>query len=90
MRAALICIDKKDHIAIRKANREAHLAYIASTGIVEMAGPFLDAEGGMTGSLVILTVDSLAGAEAWAAADPYAKAGLFETVTIQEWKKVVG
>ena len=90
MRAALICIDKTGQIEIRKANREAHLAYIASTGIVEMAGPFLDAKGGMIGSLVILNVEDLAGAEAWAAADPYAKAGLFETVTIREWKKVVG
>ena len=28
--------------------------------------------------------------QAWAEADPYARAGLFESVTISEWKKVVG
>jgi uncharacterized protein YciI len=32
----------------------------------------------------------MAAAEAWAAADPYAKAGLFESVTIRAWKKVRG
>ncbi|VDC21934.1 YciI family protein [Pseudogemmobacter humi] len=90
MRAALICIDKPGHIETRKANREAHLAYIAETGLVEMAGPFLDEAGNMTGSLVVLTVDSLQQAQDWAANDPYAKAGLFERVEIREWKKVIG
>ncbi|MCL4066121.1 YciI family protein [Pseudomonas sp. GX19020] len=90
MRAALICIDKPGHLETRKANRDAHLAYIAGTGIVEMAGPFLDSDGAMIGSLVILTVDSLDQARAWAAADPYAQAGLFQDVTIREWKKVIG
>lgn len=90
MRAALICIDKAGHLEVRKANRDAHLAWIAESGIVEMAGPFLDADGGMIGSLVILTVETLAQAQAWADADPYAKAGLFDSVTIREWKKVIG
>ncbi|RGP35822.1 YciI family protein [Pseudotabrizicola alkalilacus] len=90
MRAALICIDKPDHLQTRIDNRAAHLEHIQSSGIVEMAGPFLDAAGGMIGSLVILTVDSMDQAQAWAEADPYAKAGLFESVAIREWKKVVG
>lgn len=90
MRAALICIDKPDHLQTRIDNRPAHLEHIQSSGIVEMAGPFLDAAGGMIGSLVILTVDSMDQAQAWAEADPYAKAGLFESVSIREWKKVVG
>jgi uncharacterized protein YciI len=55
-----------------------------------MAGPFLNEAGEMSGSLVILDVASKAEAEAWAAADPYAKAGLFAKVRIEEWKKVIG
>lgn len=90
MRAALICIDKPGHLQTRLENRASHLEHIKTTGIVEMAGPFLDADGAMIGSLVILTVETLDEAKAWAAADPYAKAGLFESVTIREWKKVVG
>ncbi|MEO0905850.1 MAG: YciI family protein, partial [Pseudomonadota bacterium] len=70
--------------------REAHLAYIADTGVVEMAGPILDADGQMCGSLIVLEVDDLAAAQAWAENDPYAKAGLFSDVTLRAWKKVIG
>lgn len=90
MRAALICIDKPGHLEVRKANREAHLAYIRDTGVVEMAGPFLSEAGEMCGSLLVLEVADLAAARDWAAGDPYGKAGLFERVEIREWKKVVG
>lgn len=89
MRVALICIDKPGALEVRKANRADHLAYIQSTGVVEMAGPFLEGEA-MVGSLIILSVDGLQSARDWAAGDPYAKAGLFASVDIREWKKVVG
>ena len=90
MRVALICTDKPGALQIRQDNRPAHLDYIATTGVVEMAGPFLDAQGQMAGSLVILSVDSVPAARDWAAGDPYAKAGLFASVDIREWKKVIG
>lgn len=90
MRVALICRDKPGHLETRLANRAAHLDHIAKSGVVEMAGPFLSPEGQMTGSLVVLNVDDLAAARAWADADPYARAGLFDSVTISEWKKVIG
>lgn len=87
---AVICRDKPGALSIRKENRAKHLDYIDQTGVVQMAGPFLDAEGNMSGSLVILNVDTLAKAQGWADGDPYAKAGLFAEVTVQEWKKVIG
>ena len=90
MRVALICKDKPDHLQTRLDNRAAHLAHIEASGVVEMAGPFLSPEGQMTGSLVVLNVDDLKAAQEWAAADPYAKAGLFAKVRIEEWKKVIG
>lgn len=90
MRIALITKDREGALPIRQANRDAHLAYIAETGVVEMAGPFLDGGGQMCGSLIILEVEDMAAAESWAENDPYAKADLFESVTLQEWKKVVG
>ena len=89
MRVAVICTDKPDAIEIRKANRDAHLAYLKSTGVVEQAGPFLDADGMMCGSLLILDVEDMAAAESWAANDPYAQAGLFENVRIEIWNKVI-
>ncbi|KFE35189.1 YciI family protein [Thioclava atlantica] len=86
---AVICRDKSGALQTRLDNREKHLAYIEETGIVFMAGPFIE-NGQMAGSLVILETDSLQAAQDWAANDPYAKAGLFETVSVQEWKKVIG
>ena len=88
MRYALICTDKPDHLETRKANRDAHVAYLKSTG-AEMAGPFLDANGEMCGSLVVINADTRADAEAWAANDPYAGAGLFADVRIEAWNKVI-
>ena len=90
MRVALICIDKPASLQIRLETRAAHLAHIQATGVVEMAGPFLDGDGQMTGSLIVLSVESLDAAKDWTAADPYARAGLFASVDIREWKKVVG
>jgi uncharacterized protein len=89
MRVALICIDKPGHLHVRQENRAAHLAYIEATGVVEMAGPFLEGDA-MCGSLVVLEVESLDAAKEWAAGDPYAKAGLFASVDIRAWKKVIG
>ncbi|MFD1914249.1 YciI family protein [Halodurantibacterium flavum] len=86
---ALICTDKPDHLETRLATREAHLAYIEKTGVVRQAGPFLDAEGAMNGSLVVIEVDDLSAAQDWAAGDPYALAGLFAQVDIRPWKKVI-
>lgn len=86
---AVICKDKPGHLQTRLDTRAAHLAYIEETGIVTMAGPFLE-DGAMCGSLVILETDSLDAANAWAAGDPYAAAGLFESVSVTEWKKVIG
>ena len=90
MRVALICIDKPGHLHIRQENRPAHLAHIESSGVVEMAGPFISETGEMAGSLVILSVETLDQARDWAANDPYGKAGLFQSVHIREWKKVIG
>lgn len=89
MLVALTARDKPGALEIRKANRDAHLAYIEDTGVVTQAGPLI-VDGEMAGSLVILDVADMAAAEAWAEGDPYAKAGLFASVELVEWKKVIG
>jgi uncharacterized protein len=90
MRFALICLDRPNALQTRVENRPAHLEHLQTSGVVEQAGPFIDAAGQMCGSLIVLGVATRAEAEAWAAADPYAKAGLFASVMIQEWKRVIG
>lgn len=91
MRFALIAKDKAGALDVRKANRDAHVAYLKGSGAsVEMAGPFLDDNGEMCGSLIILEFEDKAAAEAWAAEDPYKHADLFESVEIIAWNKVIG
>jgi len=91
MLIALIARDKPGALEIRKENRDAHLAYLeASADIVFMAGPLLSDVGDMVGSLIILDMPDMKAAEHWAENDPYAKAGLFASVELIEWKKVVG
>lgn len=90
MRVALFCQDKPGALQVRLDNRPAHLDHIRDSGVVEMAGPLLSATGEMCGSLLVLEVETLAQAQDWAANDPYALAGLFDSVQIIEWKKVIG
>ncbi len=90
MRVALIAKDKSNHLQTRLDNRDAHVAYLKSQNIVEMAGPFLDNAGAMCGSLIVLEVDDMAAAQNFAENDPYAIAGLFESVRLQAWNKVIG
>ncbi len=91
MLIALIAKDKAGALDIRKANRDDHVAYLKASGeTVMMAGPFLDDAGDMCGSLIILNVADMAEAQAWAAADPYKAAGLFESVELTAWNKVLG
>jgi len=89
MLIALIARDKPGALQTRLDNRSAHLAYIEETGVVSQAGPLLDGDA-MIGSLVILDVEDLAAAQNWADNDPYAKAGLFQSVELIPWKKVIG
>ncbi|WP_175546823.1 YciI family protein [Natronohydrobacter thiooxidans] len=86
----MVCTDKPGALYLRKSTREAHLAYIAQTGCVAQAGPLLDEAGEMAGSLIVLDLPDLEAAKAWGEQDPYAQAGLFESVRLQEWKKVIG
>ncbi|MGJ8615661.1 MAG: YciI family protein [Sulfitobacter sp.] len=90
MFVALIAKDKAGAQSIRAENRPLHLDYLKSTDMVAQAGPLLDAEGGMIGSLIILDVTDMATAQDWADNDPYAKAGLFGSVELIHWNRVIG
>ncbi|OSQ40560.1 YciI family protein [Thalassospira mesophila] len=85
------CVDKPGHLNVRKANRDAHLAYIKDgyADKIVAAGPTLDPDlEGMNGSVFIIELEDMTAAETMAANDPYAKAGLFESVVIRPFKKV--
>jgi uncharacterized protein YciI len=84
---ALICIDKTNSLALRKAKRPEHVAYLKGLGdTLKLAGHFTEADGEtMNGSLIVIEAVSLDAAREIAAGDPYAKAGLFASVEIRPW-----
>ncbi len=86
---ALICTDRPASLEVRMATRPDHLAYLEryATKLVQV-GPLLDTEGRPCGSLLIIDVEDRAAAEGFAAADPYAKAGLFESTIIRPFRPV--
>jgi uncharacterized protein YciI len=83
-------MDKPGHLPMRMASREAHLDYVRETGVVRLGGPFLDANGEMCGSMIVIEADDLEMAHAWHALDPYRSAGLFETSEVKPWRVTVG
>ena len=83
-------MDKPGHLPVRMANREAHLDYVRETGVVRLGGPFLDANGEMCGSMIVIEADDLDMAHAWHALDPYRSAGLFDTSEVKPWRVTVG
>lgn len=87
---ALICTDKPGSLALRMESRPAHLAFLDGLGAaLKAAGPFTDDAGSPVGSLVIIEAADRAAAAALAAQDPYAKAGLFQSVEIKPWKWLI-
>lgn len=86
---AVICRDKPDHLQTRLDTRETHLAFLGDQPALKLAGPFLD-DGKPCGSLLIVEADEIKTVCDWAAQDPYAQAGLFSSVEVIEWRKVIG
>ena len=90
---AIIATDRPDSLDLRASTRPAHLDHAQSIGArLKFAGPFLTdaAEPKPRGSLLIIEADDLAAAEAFAAADPYARAGLFEAVRVEPLAAALG
>ncbi|NQU58955.1 MAG: YciI family protein [Rhodospirillales bacterium] len=85
------CTDKPGAAQVRADNRPAHVDFLKShRANLYTAGPTLTEDGeGMNGSLIIVDFPDRAAVETFAAADPYAQAGLFESVVIKPWKLVI-
>lgn len=87
----VMCTDKAGHEHVRMENRPAHLAFLKEYGDhLFAAGPLQTDDGEhMIGSVLIMDFEDRAAVEAFAARDPYKSAGLFESVVIHRWKKVL-
>jgi hypothetical protein len=94
----LIGADVDDSLAARRRLRPAHLARLEALkaeGRLLLAGPLpaVDAEdpgeAGFTGSAIVAKFDSLEDAKAWAAGDPYATGGVYDTMLVKPFKPVL-
>ncbi len=90
--------DGEDVLALRLAARERHLARLVALrdqGRLLLAGPCprIDAEdpgpAGYSGSIVIAEFESLDEARAWAEADPYVEAGVYQRVDVRPFRPVL-
>lgn len=89
--------DVADSLPLRKTARTDHLARLQGLrddGRLLTAGPMpaVDsedpAEAGFTGSVIIAEFQSLDDARAWAEADPYVDAGVYDSVEVVPYKPV--
>jgi uncharacterized protein YciI len=86
---AISCTDKPGSLELRMATRPAYIEHLkAEQARILLGGPVLDAAGNPCGSLLVVEATDRAAAEAFAAADPYAKAGLSESVAIRPYRVV--
>ncbi|MEL0637874.1 YciI family protein [Marinomonas sp. TI.3.20] len=94
---SIISNDVENSLAARQQARPAHLArlqQLLDDGKLVLAGPnpAIDSDNpgdaGFTGSVVVAEFSSLEAAQAWADADPYIAAGVYENVTVKPFKQV--
>ena len=95
---AIVGQDVPDSLDRRLAARPAHLERLHALqqgGRLLLAGPFpaIDSNdpgpAGFSGSLIVAEFESLTAARTWADADPYVAAGVYASVSVKPFKKVL-
>lgn len=90
--------DVKNSLDNRRLVRDKHLARLnelKEQGRLLVAGPcpVIDnedpGEAGFSGSIIIAEFDSLEQAQTWADLDPYIEGGVYDTVIVKPFKKVL-
>ena len=95
---AIIAEDVEDSLEKRIAARPKHLERLnklRDEGRLIIAGPCpaIDSnepgEAGFSGSLIVAEFDDLESAQAWADSDPFVAAGVYSSVVVKTFKKVL-
>lgn len=90
--------DTPDSLEKRMAARPRHIARLTALAeqnrlMVSGPTPAIDSEdpgtAGFTGSIIIAEFTSLQEAQDWANKDPYIEDGVYKTVTVKPFKKVL-
>ncbi len=90
--------DTANSLQKRKTARPDHLGrleQLKDEGRLVLAGPcpMIDSSdpgpAGFSGSIIVAEFESLQAAQSWADADPYVSAGVYESVSVKPFKKVL-
>lgn len=94
---AILATDVPNSLEVRLNARPAHLERLQAlqnAGRLLLAGPHpaIDSPepgaAGFSGSLIVAEFSDLAAAQAWADADPYRAAGVYQDVEVKPFKQV--
>lgn len=95
---AIMAQDVPDSLPLRLASRPAHLSrlkILQDEGRLLLAGPFpaIDSidpgPAGFSGSLIVAEFLNIEAATAWANADPFVIAGVYENVIVKPFRKTL-
>ncbi len=87
---AIQCTLAKNTDDKRHALRATYLRYMeANKDRIFCGGPTVNLEGQTEMMLIILNAPDLASTKSFIQAEPYNQAGLFERVTIHEWRQIL-
>lgn len=95
---SIFAYDVPNSLPLRAQARPEHIARLQqlhSENRLVLAGPnpAIDSndpgDAGFTGSLIVAEFDSLSAAQAWAEADPYVAAGVYDKVDVKPFKQVL-
>jgi len=94
----IVGTDIENSLQKRIAARPRHIERIQALAAEDrllVAGPCpavdteTPADAGFTGSVIIASFESLGAAQAWAEADPYIEAGVYDSVSVRPFIKVL-
>lgn len=95
---AIIGQDTENSLEKRLTARPDHLQRLETLkqeGRLFVAGPFPSIDSidpgpaGFSGSLIVAEFESLDAAQAWADQDPYVEAGVYQSISVKPFKKVL-
>jgi len=87
---AIICFDRPDSAALRDRHRSAHQKFLSEySNKILFGGPLKGTpEGASTGALIVVDCASRQEAEELIGADPFNRAGVYESVAVRAFKQV--
>ncbi len=86
-----VCKDAPGSAPLRRQHLNAHLAHIEKVvSSLPVAGPVLDRDGNMVASLIMIEAETEQQAWALFNQDPYAKAGIWDSVEVLPFRPAAG